>query len=257
MNNNIVLNQSQTRQVFKPIYEKADVYMTRVLFAHVAIALFLALFYNTWLLAIVVGSLSLAAWFGTKALVPNGSLHRYTASAFLGVYVGLYIYQMHGLFEMHFFAFISAAILIIYQDWKMQLPLILFIVVHHASFAYAQFAGIPDVYFTQLQYMDLQTFIFHAVLALAVVAVCGKWSHTFRKSTIGDAITKAQLRASNKKMGQMNLALNQITKQLKQENYELNKSNEKLSLSNDELMETTKKQIELNAKLANMDWNNQ
>ena len=30
-----------------------------------------------------------------------------------------FIYQMHGLFEMHFFAFIGSAILITYQNWKL------------------------------------------------------------------------------------------------------------------------------------------
>lgn len=247
------LTKVQEAQILKPHHSKADQYMTRVLLAHLAIGLFLAFFYDTWLLAIAVGALSMIAWFGTKALLPKGNLHRYVASTFLGIYVALFIYQMHGLFEMHFFAFVSAAILIIYQDWKLQVPLIAFIIGHHASFAYAQFAGVPDVYFTQLQHMDLQTFIFHTVLAASIVTICGKWSHTFRINTLNDALIKLQLRASNKRMADINKALHVTKMQLKKKNDELNESNEALNAQNDELVKTTQMQMEINAKLANLD----
>ncbi|PIB35030.1 hypothetical protein BFP72_06290 [Reichenbachiella sp. 5M10] len=253
-NKSKLLNKEQAAKILAPHYAKADTYMTRVLWVHAGIGLFLAIFYNTWVLAIAIGALSLIAWYGIKALLPEGNLHRYIASTMLGVFVGLFIYQMHGMFEMHFFAFISAAILIIYQDWKMQVPLISFVVGHHAIFAYAQFAGVPDVYFTQLQYMDLQTFIFHAVLAAAIVLICGKWSHSFRINTLNDAVTKLQLRASNKKMADMNKALNRARTELKEKNDELNISNEALNQQNDELIATTQKQIEINAKLTNIDW---
>ncbi|RJE74889.1 hypothetical protein [Reichenbachiella sp. MSK19-1] len=254
MNKSKQLTKNQANQILQPYHIKADKYMTRVLLGHAAFALVIAPFYDTWILAIAVSGLVTAAWFGTRALLPESSTNRYLASSILGVYVALFIYQMHGLFEMHFFAFISAAILIIYQDWKVQIPLIGFIALHHGSFAYAQFSGVPDVYFTQLQYMDLQTFIFHILLAATVVTICGKWSHSFRVNTLNDAITKLQLRASNKKMAEMNKALGRARAELKEKNEELNISNEELNQRNEELIETTNKQIEINAKLTNIDW---
>jgi methyl-accepting chemotaxis protein len=90
---------------------------------------------------------------------------------------------MHGLFEMHFFAFIGATLLIAYQDWKVFIPLALLVVVHHALFAYLQYSGLSDVYFTQLQYMDLQTFIFHAALAVVIVGICAFWAYDFAQRT--------------------------------------------------------------------------
>ncbi|MCV9385699.1 hypothetical protein [Reichenbachiella ulvae] len=247
------ISKVQIAQILKPHHLGADIYMSRVLMVHAGLAIFLAFFYDTWILALSVGALSLIAWFGTKALLPKHQLHRYVGSTFLGIYVALFIYQMHGLFEMHFFAFISAAILIIYQDWKLQIPLIAFILIHHASFAYAQFMGVPDVYFTQLQYMDLQTFIFHAILATAIVVICGKWSQTFRQNTLNDAIVKLHLRSSNKKMADINKALHAVKQELKKKNEELNQNNEELNAQNDELVETTRKQMEINARLAQTD----
>lgn len=88
-----------------------------------------------------------------------------------------FIYQMHGMFEMHFFAFIGSAILITYQNWKLQIPMAVVVVVHHAIFAYLQFSGTQGIYFTQLDYMDLGTFAVHGFLALVIFFLCGVWSY--------------------------------------------------------------------------------
>lgn len=197
MNN---LSKQELAATFKGINQKSDTFIIRFLFAHVAFSLFLATFYDTWLLAVTVGGSSLLTWYTIRLILPESQLHRYIASVFFGIYVGLFIYQMHGLFEMHFFAFIASAILITYQNWKLQIPLITFVAVHHAAFAYAQFTGNEQVYFTQLEYMDLQTFIFHISLALTVVTICGFWAHNLRKSTIENALKSKELENSNEKL---------------------------------------------------------
>lgn len=91
-----------------------------------------------------------------------------------------FIYQMHGLFEMHFIAFIGSAILITYQNWKLQIPLAALVIVHHASFGYLQYIGYDKVYFTQLDYMTLQTFIIHGILATIVFFICGLWAYQMK-----------------------------------------------------------------------------
>ncbi|SMD38344.1 Histidine kinase-, DNA gyrase B-, and HSP90-like ATPase [Reichenbachiella faecimaris] len=197
MNN---LTKPELAASFKDINYKSDVFIIRFLYAHVAFSLFLATFYDTWLLAVAVGASTLITWYVIKLILPGAELHRYVASMFFGVYVGLFIYQMHGLFEMHFFAFIASAILITYQNWKLQVPLILFVGLHHAAFAYAQFIGSQQVYFTQLEYMDLQTFIFHISLAITVVTICGFWAHNLRLSTIANAMKAKELENSNSKL---------------------------------------------------------
>jgi hypothetical protein len=81
---------------------------------------------------------------------------------------------------MHFIAFIGSAMLITYQNWKLQIPLAAVVIIHHALFAYLQYAGVDHVYFTQLDYMSLQTFIIHAALALVVFFICGLWAYQFK-----------------------------------------------------------------------------
>lgn len=88
---------------------------------------------------------------------------------------------MHGLFEMHFIAFIASAILITYQNWKLQIPLMLVVGVHHGLFGYLQYIGYDQIYFTQLDYMSFQTFAIHMILAGAIFTICGLWAYQFKK----------------------------------------------------------------------------
>ncbi|MDO1450364.1 GAF domain-containing protein [Rhodocytophaga aerolata] len=147
----------------------------------------LAFFYDTWLIAAASGSICLFIYLATKTLLPDSYLHRYVASAVLAVFMAQFIYQMHGLFEMHFFAFLGAILLVVYQNWKLQLPLILLVILHHSSFAYLQYLGYKEIYFTQMDYMSMQAFIFHALLASAIVFVCGLWAYQLRIQTVNNA----------------------------------------------------------------------
>src|SRR5204863_9617848 len=120
------------------------------------------------------------AYYSSKYFLPESNQYQYVLSAVYGIFMGQFIYQMHGMFEMHFFAFIGSAILITYQDWKLQIPLAIVVVVHHATFGYLQYIGYSGIYFTQLEYMTLQTFIIHGILATIIFGLCGLWAYNLR-----------------------------------------------------------------------------
>jgi signal transduction histidine kinase len=163
------------------IKNKSDRLMNYFLLSYFLVGLVLAYFYDTWMVALAVGSLSLLAYYSVKLLTPGSNLYQYVLSVVFGIFMGQYIYQMHGLFEMHFVAFIGSTILITYQNWKLQIPLALVVVVHHALFGYLQYIGYDKIYFTQLDYMTLQTFTIHGILATAIFFICGLWAHHFKK----------------------------------------------------------------------------
>jgi len=160
---------------------KSDRLMNYFLISYFTGGLLLAFFYDTWLVAVGVGGLSLIAYYSTKFALPKSNLYQYVLSAVLGIFMAQYIYQMHGLFEMHFIAFVGSLILITYQNWKLQIPITLVVVLHHAVFGYLQFVGFDKVYFTQLDYMSLQTFIIHAFLAAVIFFISGLWAYQFKK----------------------------------------------------------------------------
>ncbi|HEY4148630.1 MAG TPA: response regulator [Chitinophagaceae bacterium] len=155
-----------------------------------------AYFYDTWLIALGAGGLSLIAYYSVKIALPESDLYQYVLSAILAVFMAQYIYQMHGLFEMHFFAFIGSAILITYQNWKLQIPMLAVVVVHHGTLGYLQNIGYDKVYFTQLGYLDLQAYIIHIILSAVIFFVCGLWAYQLKKYSeiqIGQTIEVGRL----------------------------------------------------------------
>jgi uncharacterized membrane protein YczE len=158
------------------------------LIGYFVFGLAIASYYDTWVVALSVGGLMLALYFITKKLFPNGTATQYVASAAVGVFMGQFIYQMHGMFEMHFFAFIGATLMITYQNWKAQIPLTLVIVIHHAIFGYLQWQSVTNgsenaVYFSQLEFMDLTTFLIHCFLAVIIILICCLWAHDLNRRT--------------------------------------------------------------------------
>lgn len=175
------------------VNRKADRSMQIALICYFLFGIFLSFFYDTYMVALGVGALNLLAFFVTKSLLPNSNFYRYVLGGIYAVFAAQFIYQMHGLFEMHFFVFVGSTLLIAYQNWKLQLPLILLVVVHHATFAYLQYSGMKEIYFTQLAYMDLQTFMFHGGLAAVIVAICGYWAFDLERVAMSEAKNKVIL----------------------------------------------------------------
>jgi PAS domain S-box-containing protein len=181
-----VNNLKQTggiEEFYADIKSKSDKAINYFLFSFFLVGILLARFYDTSTVAIAVGGLSLLAYYSTKILLPDSDLYQYVLSAVFGIFMAQYIYEMHGLFEMHFLAFIGSAMLITYQNWKLQIPLAIVVIIHHALFAYMQYVGYDKIYFTQLDYMSLQTFIIHILLAVVIFFICGLWAYQFKANS--------------------------------------------------------------------------
>jgi len=164
------------------VKKRSDRLMDYFLVSYFIGGLLLAFYYDTWLIALGVGGLSLAAYYSARFFAPESDLYQYVLSVVLAVFMAQYIYQMHGMFEMHFTAFIGSAVLITYQNWKLQIPMAIAVVGHHAMFGYLQNGGLDGVYFTQLESFELNTFIIHIVLAAVIFFICGLWSYQLNKS---------------------------------------------------------------------------
>jgi PAS domain S-box-containing protein len=54
-------------------------------------------------------------------------------------------------------------------------------VIHHIAFGYLQNSGVENVYFTQLDYFELRTFIIHFLLAAIIFFICGLWAYQLKK----------------------------------------------------------------------------
>jgi signal transduction histidine kinase len=199
------------REFLLAIKDKSDSLMNYFVISYFVFGLFLASYYDTWEIAIGVGGLLLIAYFSAKWALPKSDFYQYVLSTVLGIFMAQFIYQMHGMFEMHFTAFVASAILITYQNWRLQIPLTVVVVVHHGLFAYLQFIGLDKIYFTQLDYMSLETFIFHIVLAAIIFSLCGLWAHQFKKySETHIDLTFKKQEVENKELKKANYELDRF-----------------------------------------------
>ncbi len=238
MNNSISHNSNPLSSFSVAVKEWSDRLMNYFLAGFFLTGLVFATFYDTWFIAICVGGICLLAYYSVKIALPHSSLYQYVLSAVLGIFMAQYIYQMHGLFEMHFFAFIGSAILITYQKWKLQIPVMVVVVMHHAIFSYLQDAGATNIYFSQLDYFSFQTFVIHILLAGSIFFICGLWAYQLNKYTqvqllqtlqMADLQKEAQLSAERKRNEE---ALENANHQLRQSIIELEKAREEAEQAN-------------------------
>jgi two-component system, sensor histidine kinase and response regulator len=181
MRNNNTEKQAHTAAFVLQVKERSDKLMHYFLACFFICGLLLAPFYDTWPIALGAGGACIAAFYLTKKMLPGSDMYQYVLSVVLGIFMAQYIFQMHGMFEMHFFAFIASAILITYQKWKLQIPLTIFVLIHHAGLGYLQNMGVDGIYFTQLDSLELRTFIIHIILAAVIFFTCGLWAYQLKK----------------------------------------------------------------------------
>jgi len=163
------------------VKKRSDKLINYFLIAFFLIGLGLACFYDTYGIAIGTGGISLLAYYSIKWILPASDLYQYVLSVCLGIFMAQFIYQMHGMFEMHFFAFIGSAILITYQNWRLQIPMLVFVTIHHLGLNYLQSAGYGEVFFTSLDYLELQSMSIHILLTIVIFFICGLWSYHLNK----------------------------------------------------------------------------
>ncbi|WP_442587356.1 response regulator [Pedobacter sp. AW31-3R] len=175
------------------VKKRSDRLINYFLSTYFLAGLFLATFYDTWNIAIGIGGITLLAYYSVKWMLPESNLYQYVLSVCLGVFMAQFIYQMHGLFEMHFFAFIGSAILITYQKWKLQIPMLIFVAIHHLGLNYLQSVGVGEVFFTNLDYLEVQTMAIHLILTVVIFFICGLWSYHLHKYSVSQVTMLTQI----------------------------------------------------------------
>jgi two-component system sensor histidine kinase/response regulator len=238
MKNKLEIQSNRTSAFQFEVIKRSDKLMNCFLISYFLVGLVFAVFYGTWLIAFGVGGLSLLAYYSVKIALPDSSMYQYVLSAVFGIFMAQFIYQMHGQFEMHFFAFIGSALLITYQKWKLQIPMLIVVVVHHGSLGYLQNIGYTKVYFTQLDYFTLQSFVIHVILSGVIFFISGLWAYQLKKYNekqifqtlqVADLQKEAQLSIERK---QHSDALESSNRQLREANQELEKARNEADQAN-------------------------
>lgn len=163
------------------VTQRSDKLINYFLGGYFLLGLVFACFYETWLVGLGFGGLLIVVYYAARILLSQSCVYQYVLSVILGLFMAQFTYQMHGMIEMNFFAFIGSALLITYQNWKLQLPMLIFVLLHHTLLGYLQEIGYPGVYFGQPGHFNLQTFTIHMLLTVVIYLICGLCAYQLHK----------------------------------------------------------------------------
>lgn len=224
---------------------RSDKFVNYFLAFYYLAGIVLAFYYDTWFISLSISTICIAAYYSTKWLLPDSDLYQYVLSGTMGLFLAQFIYQMHGMFEMHFFAFISSAMLITYQKWKLQIPLLIVVGIHHATFSYLQDIGYSQIYFSKLSYFDLQTLFIHMLLTGVIFFISGLWAFELNRYSEQKILQSLEMTRLQKE-ALLNEERKRNAEALEKYNEELLRTNKQLELAHQEADQARKEAEEAN-----------
>ena len=114
--------------------KRADKVLSGLIALHLPVALLLAQVHDSWTLALIGGG---AISIGTVIVCQRytGTLFsRLVVAAAFMCYAALFLQEMHGKLEAHFYIFAALAFLLLYRDWRPIVFAAVVVAAHHVSF---------------------------------------------------------------------------------------------------------------------------
>ncbi len=127
---------------------RTDRLFVALIWAHLAAALLLSLWYQTGAQSLLIGLPTALVVTALARLRPGTVLVRCVVGVALMVFSALFIQQTHGLTETHFHVFCALAFLLAYRDWRAIVAAAVTIAGHHAAFTLLQTLHTPVYIYT-------------------------------------------------------------------------------------------------------------
>lgn len=195
------ISPQQLKPFYQKIYSQATEVSNRFLIGFFVFSLFLAAFYNTWLLALGLGGLSVLAYFMLLRIVDNTIWPRYGISLIYGNFVLLFVLQMRGLYEMYFLYFFALTLLLFFENWKVIVPVTVHGVVSVGVLYFLQRTS-PQLptYLANSEMFTITSITLQLGFMLAFSGLCMLWAIMQRKQTQESAINQIKMDAQLKTM---------------------------------------------------------
>ena len=219
------LQDEGLRLAMDGIYLRGDRIVQIALLVHLALAAVLAPVHNSWLVAMVWGNALLAVFSLAKWLIPGSFLTRCLAGFALQSFVTLHMFQVHGLAEVHFLFFISISVLVIYQDWRINLLLAALVVLKH-SYLIVGYDTAWALYFLDVTSTSQVTVMFRLIASLLEVTTCGWWGYLLQKRTLASLRQQQSLLAHGQELEAQMAEKDAMSQRLSKYAWELAESKE-------------------------------
>lgn len=151
--------------------------------------------YDTYWYGWGIGSLTIVLYYIGKKYFPYTFAQRLLNSTILQLYIIQFIYQMHGLYEMHFTFFAITAMLIIYKDiWALIISGFFPIVQHLVLFTLQLGYGYDlREYFINIDNLTVEILVYHLGIAAAHLVVVGTFCVVLKRNLIDNFKDKINL----------------------------------------------------------------
>ncbi|MEO1050472.1 MAG: PAS domain-containing protein [Bacteroidota bacterium] len=201
MDEKVEFSKEKIKPFLDKVHSNADRIMQYFILGYAVIALILPIFHEELILGVAVSGASVGLYFLIKNLLPGSMVLRVLTSILLWNFPLLFILQMHGTYEVHFFYFISLTALLFYEDWRLLIPTVSYAVIS-VIVIFTLKSGGSDVgaYLDRMEHYSVSTAVMHILLLLIYAALCIFWAELQRKQTVKSAIDFLQVEDKFKHM---------------------------------------------------------
>ncbi|AFM03325.1 serine phosphatase RsbU, regulator of sigma subunit [Bernardetia litoralis DSM 6794] len=226
------------------VQARADKISDKFVIIFFIIGVLLAPIYQTWFFSLITGGSALLIYLLARFVLNNKFQARMLISAVYAVFMLQFIGQMHGMAETHFFFFVNAALLIIYQDWRIMLPYAILTVGHHSILAILQVTyGMDNLayYFISysgititgetVAYVTVFQLVFHFTIISIMTVICGWWAVIFRQNSIFLMKNQIEVQVKNEQLITSDEELRQNIEELEAIQNKLNSVNNEMTYS--------------------------
>lgn len=152
------------------------------IFASILFGCLIAYKFNTYLIALLAGSISIIVYFLGLKFFPYTIAQRLINQSILQWFILQYIFQMHGMYEMHFAYFPITTMLIVYRDLTVFLITSLIPIIQHLVCFALQLNFGYDLreYFINTDHLTGEVVFFHLLTATLHLIIVGFYCVYFR-----------------------------------------------------------------------------
>jgi methyl-accepting chemotaxis protein len=172
---------------------KANSFLRITLWLMLLFSFSLANWYQTWNAALFFGIPFALIPTLLIAKLPQALVTRLTVGAALMLFCALHIYQVRGMAEIHFGIFVTLALLLFYQDWRVIVMSGAVIAIHHLLFNFLQQAGYGEICFTK---PGIGITLAHAAYVIIECVALSYLALLLRKETTGAAASQLRLQSN-------------------------------------------------------------
>ncbi|WP_291727902.1 hypothetical protein [Bernardetia sp.] len=187
-----LVSYDNRKDYLNQVQKKVDKISDKFVILFFIIGVCLVPVYDTWFFTWVTIGCNCMLYLMVRLVLQESTISRVLIAIVYTIFMLQFIGQLHGMAEMHFFYFINATLLIIYQDWKMQLVYALLAIGHHTLLALLQWKYGTDLsqYFIGYGGITFFRLFFHFGLAFLMSFICGLWAYLIQEVCIQASLNK-------------------------------------------------------------------